>query len=114
MLIIDSNVTIMTKDMNNSISFYTSLGFELKNRWGNHYAQLIAPGLTIGLHPADQNDFNGSGNISIGFTTNDIDATKVMLDKLSISFQSREEEGGKFLHFTDPDNTQLYFIKPKW
>jgi len=26
----------------------------------------------------------------------------------------RSEEGGQFLHFTDPDGTALYFIKPKW
>jgi predicted enzyme related to lactoylglutathione lyase len=114
MSITASNVTIMIKDMDNSISFYNSIGFETKSRWGNHYAQLTTPGLTIGLHPANESNFNGSGNISIGFTTDDIDATKAMLDKLSISFQSREEEGGKFLHFTDPDDTQLYFIKPKW
>jgi len=51
MAIKDSNVTIMVKDMDASISFYESIGLVIKQRWANHYAQLTAPGITIGLHP---------------------------------------------------------------
>ena len=54
MTIKDSNVTIMVKDMDKSVSFYQSIGFAVKNRWGNHYAQLTAPGITIGIHPTDE------------------------------------------------------------
>lgn len=104
----------MTKDMDLSVSFYTALGFTLKNRWGNHYTQLEAPGITIGIHPSEQTVSNGSGNLSIGFTTDDFDAVQPLLNSLKISNEIREEEGGKFIHFSDPDGTQLYFIKPKW
>ena len=86
----------------------------MKNRWGNHYAQLAAPGVVIGLHPAEKNPAGGSGNTSIGFTTDNLENEKSVLSKLSIAVQERQEEGGQFLHFTDPDGTQLYFIKPKW
>ena len=99
--------------MNRSVSFYQSIGFTLQNRWGNNYAQLTAPGLTIGIHPAGEG-FTGSGNISIGFTTDNFDETKNHLSSLAIHTQLREEEGGKFIHFADPDGTMLYFIKPKW
>jgi hypothetical protein len=34
------------------IGFYESLGFKLLQRWGDYYAQLTAPGITIGLHPS--------------------------------------------------------------
>jgi len=112
MTIKDSNVTIMIKDMDKSVSFYQSLGFAVKNRWGDHYAQLSAPGITIGLHPGV--GYTGSGNISIGFTTDDIEQTKEQLSSLLIHMQTRDEEGGNFIHFADPDGTQLYFIKPKW
>jgi catechol 2,3-dioxygenase-like lactoylglutathione lyase family enzyme len=115
MSIKEANVTIMVKDMDRSISFYESLGLTTKDRWGNHYAQLTAPGVVIGLHPTSDNNFAGnSGNVSIGFTVDNIEEAKSMLEELSINATAREEEGGKFLHFNDPDGTALYFIKPKW
>jgi len=113
MTIKDSNVTIMVKDMDKSVSFYQSLGFDIKQRWGNHYAQLTAPGITIGIHPTNQ-ILSNSSNVSIGFTTDNFEETKDQLSSLAIPTQSREEEGGKFIHFADPDGTALYFIKPKW
>ena len=115
MTIKDSNVTIMVKDMDASIAFYESIGFAVKQRWANHYAQLMAPGVIIGLHPANSNAAaNGSGNLSIGFTTDNFEETKMQLQKLNINTIPRDEEGGQFLHFTDPDGTSLYFIKSKW
>ena len=77
--------------------------------------QLTAPGVVIGLHPSSNVNLTGnSGNVSIGFTTDNIGDAKAGLQKLSIKTTDREEEGGQFLHFTDPDGTALYFIKPKW
>ncbi len=115
MKIKDSNITISVKDLDKSISFYQSTGLTVKNRWGNYYSQLIAPGIVIGLHPTDNANIKGdSGNVSIGFTTDNIEETKSDLQKLSIKTNDRQEEGGKFLHFCDPDGTALYFIEPKW
>ncbi len=115
MKIIDSNVTIYVKDMDKSISFYQSIGFEIKNQWGNQYAQLTAPGIAIGLHPSKEPNLKGdSGNVSIGMTTENFEETKAALLKLNIKATDRQEEGGQFLHFSDPDGTALYFIKPKW
>ena len=115
MNITHTNVTVNVRDIDKSISFYQSLGFVIKNRWGNYYAQITAPGIEIGLHPTSkENQKADSGNVSIGFITDDIDETKSSLEKLSIKVNERSEEGGQFLHFTDPDGTALYFIKPKW
>jgi catechol 2,3-dioxygenase-like lactoylglutathione lyase family enzyme len=115
MTIKDSNITINVKDLDKSILFYQSIGLTLKNRWGNYYAQLTAPGIVIGLHPAGETNLTGnSGNVSIGFTTDNIEETKLSLEQLSIHGTERQEEGGSFLHFYDPDGTSLYFIKPKW
>ena len=99
--------------MDRSVSFYQSIGFTIKQRWDNHYAQLAAPGITIGIHPTTDNISN-SGNVSIGFTTDNFEETKNQLSSLAIQTQLREEEGGKFIHFADPDGTALYFINPKW
>jgi catechol 2,3-dioxygenase-like lactoylglutathione lyase family enzyme len=115
MTIKESNVTINVKDLGKSISFYESIGLKVKNQWGNYYAQLTAPGVVIGLHPSSNVNLTGnSGNVSIGFTTDNIEEAKSDLQKLSIKTTDRQEEGGQFLHFNDPDGTALYFIKPKW
>jgi len=113
MKITNANVTVNVKDMEASVSFYTSIGLQLKNRWNNHYAQLTAPGLTIGLHPSAGHAGN-TGHLSIGFTTENLEETKTELEKLGIPVTARSEEGGDFLHFSDPDGTALYFIRPKW
>ena len=115
MIIKESNVTINVKDLDKSVSFYQSIGFTIKNRWENYYAQVTAPGIVIGLHPSkESSQSNKAGHISIGFSTNNFDDAKVLLKKLSVEFNARDEEGGQFLHFNDPDETPLYFIKPKW
>src|SRR5437868_11580526 len=106
MKIKESNVTINVKDIDKSVSFYESLGLTLKNRWGNYYALLSSPGLVIGLHPTSNiNMKDNSGNVSIGFTTDNLEESRSELQKLSINISERKEEGGQFLHFTDPDGT---------
>ena len=114
-MIKDTNITINVLDLEQSISFYQSLGFELKYKWNAHYAQLSAPGIKIGLHPANAQNLKGnSGNLSIGFTTDNFNGIKRSLIDLGINVSEREEEGGSFIHFKDPDGTSLYFIKPNW
>ena len=110
-----SNVTINVSDMNRSVSFYESIGLTTQSRWGNHYAQLSAPGIVIGLHPTDASHLkNNSGNVSIGFVADNLDDARSMLEQLSIKSTDRKEEGGSFVHFEDPDGTPLYFIKSRW
>lgn len=114
-MIINTNVTINVNDLTKSLDFYQSIGFVLKNRWGNHYAQLTAPGIEIGLHPThSDNMIKGSGNISIGISIQDIEDGKNQLLKAGILFNERDETGGQFIHFNDPDGNALYFIKPKY
>jgi catechol 2,3-dioxygenase-like lactoylglutathione lyase family enzyme len=115
MLIKEANITINVKNMERSIDFYLALGLTIRQRWENYYAQLVAPGLTIGLHPSRENKLETvPGNVSIGFTTDDFEGCRLQLEELLIPVMMRTEEGGQFLHFTDPDGTALYFIKPKW
>ncbi|MBI1227510.1 MAG: glyoxalase [Bacteroidetes bacterium] len=115
MQITAANLTINVSDLEKSIIFYQSLGLKLEKRWGNHYAQLTAPGLVIGLHPTKAVNIKASaGNVSIGFISDDFETTKSELTALSIDISERKEEGGNFIHFNDPDGTALYFIQPKW
>src|SRR5580765_8566674 len=109
-----SNVTIMVKDMSKSISFYESIGLKLKQRWGDNYAMIEGPGITLGIHPGGDAK-SSSGTISIGFMIDDCDIAKAMLEKQNVHVTSEDDgKSGLYLHFKDPDGTILYFVKPKW
>ncbi len=109
-----TNVTIMVKDMDASISFYESIGLTVQNRWENHYAMIGTTGITIGIHPAgDRIDLN-SGSVSIGFMLDNINEGKELLDTNSIVYKIDEGKSGTYLHFKDPDGTVLYFVESKW
>jgi len=107
-----SNVTVMVKDMDKAIEFYKAIGLELKQRWDNHYAQVAAPGVVIGLHPAKQTG-NSSANISIGFGVEKLDDVKTKLDELHVKFDVSDDKAGNILSFYDPDGTPLYFMESK-
>jgi predicted enzyme related to lactoylglutathione lyase len=110
-----SNVTIMVKDMDKAISFYEQIGLTLKQRWGNHYAMVSAEGITIGIHPTEATTETRSGSVSIGFMVEAIDEAKALLDKHNITYKEENDgKSGLYLHFKDPDNTILYYVKPMW
>jgi catechol 2,3-dioxygenase-like lactoylglutathione lyase family enzyme len=106
-----SNVTIMVNDMDKSIDFYTTgLGLELKQRWNNHYAQVAAPGVVIGLHPAKATE-NPTNSISIGFGVDSLAEAEKRLKELNVHYETAEDKTGKIAHFKDPDGTLLYFME---
>lgn len=109
------HITINVGDMDKAISFYTAIGFEVKARWENYYAKLQMSGMVLGLHPTAKIHLSeGSGNLSIGLMVQEMTEAKQLLKQKSIPFNERSEEGGHFLHFTDPDGNALYYINPKW
>jgi catechol 2,3-dioxygenase-like lactoylglutathione lyase family enzyme len=110
----ESNITIMVKNMDRSILFYQSLGFTLQNRWGNHYAQMSGAGIVLGIHPANDKTFDGSGNVSIGFSIDDFEEAQNLLKDLEIEATLSKDGGGTLLLFADPDGTMLYFVKSNW
>lgn len=111
--ITESNVTIMVKDMDRAILFYQQIGLSLKQRWENHYAMLATEGITIGIHPTEEK-ITSSGSVSIGFMVDKIGEAKTLLDSHGIAYKDDDGKSGHYLNFTDPDNTQLYFVEPKW
>ena len=99
--------------MDAAIKFYESIGLTLKQRWDNHYAMITTEGITLGLHP-HEGERTSSGSISIGFMIDNIEEAKALLTSLNIPFKDDNGKSGHYLHFTDPDNTVLYFVQPKW
>ncbi len=79
-------VNVMVSNMDNAIEFYSvKLGLELINRYGDHYAEIQAPGLMIGLHTASEKISIGN-NLSIGFGVINFDKTIEILNAKRIEF----------------------------
>jgi len=90
MTINESNMTIMVKNLGESIKFYKSIGLTLKNRWKNDYAMVESTGITIGLHPTNKKKLD-SGSVSIGFMVDSLTEAMSMLEKNHIT--CRFEDG---------------------
>lgn len=109
-----ANLTLKVADLDRSLTFYQALGFTLDQRWVEHYAQLSMPGMQLGLHPSTGQEPTAlSDQLSIGLKVADIAAAEKQLAALGIEFENRQEAGGAFLHFRDPDGVALYFIQPR-
>lgn len=109
---IGGNVTLMVADFERSVRFYTeTLGLTLKARFGDGWAEVEAPGLTIGLHPAGEHgpQPGQAGSISIGLEVEDLDAAMAALRDKGVEFQRTFGDGPRrFASFMDPDQTGLY------
>jgi len=106
-------INVMVSNMDSAVKFYSNtLDLELINRYGDHYAEIQAPGLLIGLHPSSEKTSTGN-NISIGFGVTNFDKTIENLSAKGIEFTIEQEEWIRLAHFTDLDNNQLYLAENK-
>ena len=105
-------VTLHVSDMKRSLDFYTQrLGLKVKARYGEEFAVVEAPGLTIGLHPATKS--SGPGNISLGFAVDDVEAGRDQLQGRGVDSQGDvvSDPPMRFVFFKDPDGIQLYLAE---
>lgn len=105
--------TIFVTDMDHSIRFYTEvLGLQLTQRFGEHWAQVQAGELVIGLHPASTESPAGrSGSITLGFTFDvPIEEAVQTLRQKGVRFQDQivQDNAGKVIYFEDPDGNTMY------
>ena len=108
-----SRVNVMVRDMNGSIEFYSKLlGLELVNHWGDHYAEIKANDLLIGLHPSSDKVSVGN-SISIGFGVGQFDETVKSLESKGIQFRIEKDGWIRLAHFADPDGNPLYLAENK-
>ena len=106
------NVTIMVKDIDKSIQFYTkTLGLQLGEVYGKEWAEIKTKGLTIGLHSHRKTKEKNQG-ISLGFTVQKLEPAMKALKKKGIKFNGVHREGPVSLaFFSDPDGTPLYLCQ---
>lgn len=106
-------VNVMISNIDKAIEFYEGkLGLELLNRYGDHYAEIQAPDLLIGLHPITNNTTYGN-NFSIGFGVSEFDSTILDLESKGIEFKLDQDGWVRLAHFTDLDNNQLFLAERK-
>jgi predicted enzyme related to lactoylglutathione lyase len=116
-----ANVTLMVSEMDRAVEFYThAVGLELKVRYGNEWAEVSVPGLTLGLHQARGPIMRSDPaiGISIGLEVDDIEAAILELQAKGVVFPTgiRETNDLREASFADPDGTSLYLaeIKPQY
>ena len=110
------NVTVMVSDFERAVSFYTQvLGFTLKNRYGNEWADVSAPGVNIGLHPDGGNARARGAALSIGFEVSSLDQAMQELRNKGVEFPQGVRDAGHLREaaFSDPDGTPLYLVEIK-
>jgi len=111
------NVTLMVSDFNRAVSFYTdTLGLTLKARYGDDWAEVQAPGLTIGLHPTGSRGpatIQATG-ISIGLGVTGIEQAMAELEAKGVHFAPPgliNTGVERLANFQDPDQTPLYLFE---
>lgn len=106
-------VNVMISNMDRAIEFYQDiLDLELINRYGDHYAEIQAPDLLIGLNPTSEKIVNGN-NISIGFGVVEFDSTIKELESKGVEFRLEKDGWVRLAYFTDLDNNQLFLAERK-
>jgi catechol 2,3-dioxygenase-like lactoylglutathione lyase family enzyme len=108
------NATIYVSDLQRAVEFYEgTLGLALVFRAGEHWAELDAGGLRIGLHPASPHGpVPGTpGAIGVGFAV-DEPLADVIATLRSRGVRIGEPVGGGggvvLAFFADPDGNPLY------
>ncbi|MEZ5083064.1 MAG: VOC family protein [Bacteroidales bacterium] len=108
-----SRINVMVSNMDHAIEFYQEkLGLKLINRYGDHYAEIQAPDLLIGLHPTSEKVIIGN-NLSIGFGVVEFDDVIEDLKSKGIEFSIAQDGWIRLAHFTDPDSNQLFLAERK-
>jgi predicted enzyme related to lactoylglutathione lyase len=108
------NVTIFVKNLDEAIRFYEEVvGLKQRVRYGDGWAEVEAPGLTIGLHPLHgrPRPTVGEGGVSIGFGVTDWDAAMQQLERNGVKVSTRDGADRRIANFSDPDGNPLYLIE---
>jgi catechol 2,3-dioxygenase-like lactoylglutathione lyase family enzyme len=115
-MITGGTATIYVSDMDAAVRFYTEvLGLTLTNRFGNHWATVLAgTTLLIGLHPwKEQFPRPGTkGSVQIGLIVSHGEtiqqlATRLRGHGVAVSGIIESQEGN-YLTFEDPDGNAIY------
>jgi predicted enzyme related to lactoylglutathione lyase len=107
-------ITLLVSDMEKAVKFYTEkLGLKLSQRYGDEFAVVTAPGLTIGLHPQPRQPSPQMHSMSIGLGVDSIESAMHDLAARGIKFTSPivEDPPVRIAHFSGPGGVPLYLVQ---
>jgi predicted enzyme related to lactoylglutathione lyase len=110
----ESQITLMVPDMHQAIEFYiVTLGLRLKTRYGNEFAVVEAPGLTIGLHPQPAATSPLANPMSIGLGVESLETAMEQLSARGVLFAGAivEDPPIRIAHFSGPGGAPLYLCE---
>jgi lactoylglutathione lyase len=110
----ECQITLMVPNMEEAVQFYTvTLGLRLKTRYGNEFAVIEAPGLTIGLHPQPAVHSSPAHPMSIGLGVESLEAAMKQLSARGVRFIGtiREDPPIRIVYFADPGGAPLYLCE---
>jgi catechol 2,3-dioxygenase-like lactoylglutathione lyase family enzyme len=110
----ESQITIMVPDMGEAVRFYTDkLRLRLKARYGDEFAVIEAPGLTIGLHPQPAKPSAESRPVSIGLGVESLEAAMEELKARGVDFPSAivDDPPVRIVHFAGPAGVPIYLVE---
>jgi len=112
----ESNVTVLVSDMQRALAFYRDvLGLAFVRGFGDHWQEVEAPGVRIGLHPGGKRPLADHGrHMQIGLRVDDLDAEMQRLATHGVKLTRVEDKGSRIASFTDPDGNPLYLIELAW
>src|SRR6516225_7888888 len=112
-----ANVTLFVADFDRSVRFYVeALGLSLRARHGSSWAEVEAPGLTIGIHPARATGPSGirAEGFAIGLHVENLDGAVANLAGRGVELSGRREDAGaRFADLRDRNGMALYLVELK-
>ena len=105
-------------DMDKAVAFYKDvMGFPVKVRFENHWAEMDAGPITIGLHPAEKGARPKQGGRTISCNVADIEKFVAEIKAKGAKVgKIQTPERGKFVMISDPDGNEIHVVEfdPKW
>jgi catechol 2,3-dioxygenase-like lactoylglutathione lyase family enzyme len=120
-LIQGAKVTVMVASVERALRFYTrALGLKLRYQRDHEYAEVEAPGLTLGLLASERPFLHHVQapvpvHCSIGFDVERLEGAMLVLRERGVQFAPEIADGEKerIAYFADEDGTPLFLREEK-
>ncbi len=102
----------MVKDMTEAVNFYCNvLELPLKAQHGEHYAEIDAGNMNIGLHPSQS--VAPSPSVQLGIAVENFDEEVTRLESHGLKVKVQNDSWSRLATFKDADGHVIYLAESK-